>query len=274
MHIKISQTMQRAYSVKADSLLKKFIIISVVAHVLFFGLMPFAQDFGPKVDLTDIGIEIGMETLPDIDSGQETLPNAEKAPEMAVPDNILPQLPKTITMDEKQKLQDNDESDKVAEEKPVDEKKDESNKITKEDLQKRLAIERLRKLQDKKSKSYKAPNVQELASLKKALEKYNSIGSLPQGTNPDAVLMRCKVDFDKLVRQNYELPKAYTLKALTVSIDITFTANGMISQADILQSSGDQRFDQLTLEGLKAAVPLPESCRSLAGRAVRLSFKS
>jgi protein TonB len=287
----------RASAADEDKLLKILIGVSVAVHLLVFALQGVSLFKRAPIELEDFA-SIDADLIQDVESSappKSALPQAQKAPEAKINENMLPQLPKKFTIPEQTKPEEvvpEKVEEKVKEPEPpkeavkVEEKKEpppldvkapdeEVNKLAQQDALKRLALEKLRQ-QQKTAKETEAPEQDPLAKLAAdvaANKKLNTgaIASLAlQGKAKKWLAL-----LDAAVRQNYSLPEVYNLKGATVRVAIAIAVNaeGNLNELEVRESSGDSAFDQLTMDAIKASVPLPRPPPELAGETVVVTFK-
>ncbi len=274
-----------------EKLIKGFIVVSVAVHavVIFSSGWKLARD---KIVMEE-EFEIAADLVPDLESTAPpitAIPDAlKKAEEAKVPDNLLPQLPKNFTVEQPKQKEEEIAEEKIEEKKPVveakpapEEKKaepaitkedDQKNKLQMTDALKRLAMEQLRQ-QQKTAKELEAPEKDPLAQIADALAKK---GTLNKGAGTSINGARAKKYLAMLreaIRTNYSLPEVYNLKGATIRAVINLSINdaGEIIQLDVDQSSGDPVFDSLTLEAVKASVPLPKPPPDLVGEAIVINL--
>ncbi len=273
-----------------DRLFITLVIVSALLHLGFLLLDDFSW-IHEKPVLTDewtmdadLISDLDMTTPP-----KTALPQAEIAPEAKVPAELLPQLPKKFSVKEETKPE-----EAVAEEKEKEIPKDikeaekenkaedlkiktenkEDNKLEQADILKRAAIERLKAL-DKVDKQTEAPEQDKLARLAEELN--NSKKKVNSGFASAASKGKLK-QYGALIKQavhaNYSLPEAYNLKGanLKVMISITVSESGDLLDLDVNQPSGDQVFDELTVQAVRASVPLPRPPKDVAGSPFVLVF--
>jgi TonB family protein len=249
------------------------------------------------IELDDFA-SIDADLIQDTDMGappKSALPQAQKAPEAKIDERLLPQLPKKFTIPEQTKPEEvvpEKAEEKVKEPEPPkeevkpEEKKEEPpldvkapneevNKLAQQDALKRLALEKLRQ-QQKTAKDTEAPEQDPLAKLASevaANKKLNTgaIASLAlQGKAKKWLAL-----LQSAVRQNYSLPEVYNLKGATmrVAIAIAVNAEGGLNALEVQESSGDPAFDSLTMDAIKASVPLPRPPPELVGETIVVAFK-
>lgn len=273
-----------------DRLFITLVIVSAMLHLGFLLLDDFSW-IHEKPVLTEEW-QMDADLISDLDMmtpSKSALPKAEVAPEAKIPAETLPQLPKKFSVKEETKPE-----EAVAEEKEKEIPKDvkeaekekkvedlniktenkEDNKMDQADIVKRSAWERL-KAMDKIDKQVEAPEEDKLARL--ADELNNSKKKVNSGFASAASKGKLKqygAMIKQAVRANYSLPEAYNLKgaSLKVAISITVSESGDLLDLDVNQSSGDPVFDELTVQSVRASVPLPKPPKDVAGSAFLLVF--
>ena len=240
------------------NLLAFFLFASLATHLAFFMVQNFSfLTTKDEVIPQDLEIEASLISDFDLEGAEETvIPNAKEADEVAIRDNLLPQITKKFSIEEEKVDEDAiAETEEDAKDGNVDKKdksdikventKDESNKITKLDALKRLALESLR--QEKKDTVEKAKKTDPLAKIREELTKKNSKFIASGDFVGKKALDRYRLILQKSVRRNYELPEAYNFKNmdLNVVIAIKVTAKGELLTSLVAKSSGDEVFDEL-----------------------------
>ena len=259
---------------------------SVVLHVVALFIIATFHSCGGIYIPDEIEIEIDMmadfeDTAVDKIADKPTKAAPSK---VSIDKKMLPQLPKHITVKKEEK----GEAQKQLTDKKVDkesgEKKkkndetvdvkddDDSNKITQKDLKKRAAIERLRKLKDKKP----AEDLDKIRRLAELNEKMTSEIDAAAKLGDVSSRKKCITLASKSVRQHYVLPESYGFGAaeLVVMVRVIINAQGDILRAEIQKSSGDIVFDDLTKQAILSAAPFPVACQKLAGETMDFSFNS
>lgn len=255
---------------------------SVLAHIMFFVIDKaefFKSEYKPLFEEWSIEAEIVSDFGP---TNEDTaLPKAKPEEEAAVPDNMLPQLPKKFQIDSEKKDAGDlgeTESDKVGldqsksnEEKKLDIENDpnEANKLKMEDALKRLALEKLRK-DEKIAKNLQAEKNDPLARLRKELER----GDKNISSSNSSILSIYRNKLRTHVGKFWTVPEAYNLKNsdLKVVIAIIVDGQGDLRSSLIKQSSGDSVFDALAQNAIKNAAPMPAPPRGQAGEEILMKF--
>lgn len=273
-----------------DRLFITLVIVSAMLHLGFLLLEDFSW-IHEKPVLTDEW-QMDADLISDLDMTpppKSALPKAEIAPEAKAPAELLPQLPKKFSVDEETKPE-----EAVAEEKEKEIPKDvkeaekekkvvdlniktdnkDDNKLKQDEILKRSAIERLKSL-DKVEKQAEAPEEDKLARLAEELNSSKKkVNSGFASAASKGKLKAYGAMIKKAVDANYSLPEAYNLKgaALKVAISITVSESGDLLDLDVNQSSGDAVYDELTVQAVRASVPLPKPPKDVAGSAFLLVF--
>ncbi len=273
-----------------DRLFIILVIISASAHLAFLLLDNFSWIHDKPLMTDEWTMDADLITDLDMSAPAKTaLPKAEVAPEAKAPTELLPQLPKKFSVkeetkpeeavaEEKEKEIPKDvkpaEKEKKAEDLQIKTENKEDNPLTAAQILKAAALERL-KMEDKVAKTTEAPEQDKLArfaeELNKSKKKVNSGFASPASkgkVKQYGALLR------QAVMQNYSLPEVYNLKAanLKVLFSITVGENGDLIDLEVNQSSGDQVYDELTVQAVRASVPLPRPPKELVGVAFGLIF--
>lgn len=288
-------TAGRAYlmpegAVSEDRLVSALIVLSALIH-LGVGYIDWNFLKNKPPVLIEDAVDIDLMTDLDVTAPQKSiLPNAEKAPEAKVPAQLLPQLPKQFSVQEKEKEEDSvaDELEKPKEEpkdaKPVDEPKKaddpivktenkEDNPLEQKELLKRAALEKLRK-DAKFADKPEAPEKGSLAALADALNTMEKKGPTAgsAGAKGRANIYLAKVK--KAVQANYAVPEAYNLRNANIQVVLTVSVSerGDLLNLDIEESSGDSSFDGMAMEAIRTSTPLPQPPKELVGESFNLVF--
>jgi TonB family protein len=235
--------------------------------------------------------ELDADLISDIDFAtppKSALPQAQPAPEARVPEQMLPQLPKKVALDEPKEKEEAIADEEKPEEPPKDLPKAEEevkakdiplksdeqevNRIKKEEALKRLALERLRQ-EEKTAKTLEAPEEDQLARIAQQLRKKKNLNAGAAGTITGKSKKYMAL-LQQAIRQNYSLPEAYNLKAanIFVLIEITLGERGNLLNLQVTQPSGDVMFDELTVQSVRTSIPLPQPPAELAGAPISLKF--
>ncbi len=267
------------------------LISTVVLHLVILAVNPNWFFAPPKIDMEEsIAVDVDFMNQLSMDAPQETaLPNSKQADEAAVPANLLPQLPKKFEVEDQNKTEEKpiaEEKDPKAddslaekqvatpEKDEVPKTKDNPNKVTKDDLMKRLAVEKL-KQENKVDQQMKAQK-NALAKLKEELiakdAKFNSgAGSVGVG----AIRARTYADLLRAaVKRNLYLPKTfeYDQVRLVTQLSVIINAKGELMDVRLAKSSGNGAYDQAAIAALQNSVPLPQPPAEIAGQAITFNL--
>lgn len=265
---------------------------SVLAHFLLILLNPSWFLSPPEINMEE-STTVDLEFAGDISlkAPQETtLPKAKESPEVAVPANLLPQLPKKFEVEES----------KPSEEKPYVEEKDpkvedalakkeeappekvespktkeDPNKVTKEDLLKRLAVEKLKR-ENKVDQQMKAKK-DALAKLKEEILAQNAntnSGVAAKGASD----VRAKSYVDLLgaaVKRNLYLPKTfeYDRAQLVTQLTVVINERGELVVVKLAKSSGNGAYDQAVIAAIQNSVPLPQPPAEIVGQSITFNLR-
>jgi TolA protein len=273
-----------------DRLFITLVIVSAMIHLGFLLLDDFSW-IHEKPVLTDEWT-MDADLISDLDMSspmKSALPKAEVAPEAKVAAELLPQLPKKFSVKEETKPEEAvaeekekevpkeakpDEKEKKAEELNLKTENKEDNKMNQAEILKRAALMRLM-AEDKLAKTNEAPENDKLARLAEELNKsQKKVNSGFASAASKGKIKKYGAMIKQAVRTNYSLPEAYNLKGanMKIMISITVGASGDLLDLDVNQPSGDQVFDELTVQAVRASVPLPKPPKELAGEAIVLVF--
>jgi len=270
----------------------KILGATLLLHVLVLTLNPDWFFSMPIVNLEE-SIAVDADFMSDItlNAPQENaLPNAKKSEDVAVPSNLLPQLPKKFEVEEQLKTEEKSLADKKeqdiadeAEKKqtiPVEKlesqkTQDDPNKVSKEDLLKRLAVERL-KQQNKVDKQMKAQK-DALAKLKEELvaKDANKNSSLGGAVAVGAIRAKNYADLLRAaVKRNLYLPKTfeYDRAQLVTQLSVVLNARGELVDVRLAKSSGNVAYDQAAIAALQNSVPLPQPPSEFVGQAITFNL--
>jgi TonB family protein len=272
-------------------LVKHFLLVSVGVHVLVALLVlldpfnrvleiPAPSEWQIEAELAyDLKKDSEKDSLSDAKAPEnEALANGKLAEEILVQKQILPQLPKTAEL---QKPGDEGElketiPDELSQVKPPEKeteiKKDEIDEKKREAavrLKKEEALERLLK--------EKARDQQKFASetstpLSNALKQRKA--QLAQGGGGENEASDYALQVQRSVRKFYSIPETYRIRgdSLTAQIRISVGPKGDILLMSVEKTSGETGFDQLVIDIIHRAEPLPEPPKELIGKHLLLSF--
>jgi TonB family protein len=272
-------------------LVKHFILVSVGVHI-FVALLVFLDPFNRVIEIPapsewQIEAELAYDLKKDAEKDSlseakapenEALANGKLADEILVQKQILPQLPKTVDLqnpNDKSEVQETipDELSKVKPpENTIESKKDENDEKKREAavrLKKEEALERLLK--------EKARDMQKFANetstpLSNALQQRKA--QLAQGGGTDNEATDYALRVQRSVRKFYSIPETYRIRgeSLTAQIRISVGPKGDILLVSVEKTSGEAGFDQLVIDIIHRAEPLPEPPKELIGKQLLLSF--
>lgn len=273
---------------------KKFWVVLgavVAAHLMAFVIKPELFWSTPIMNMEE-SWEVNMEFPGEIHqkSPQETaLPNSQKSEEEAVPQNLLPQLPKKFQIEEQKPNETAAEAEKIdkteealAEEKKEDLKdktavpkmEEDANKIDMDDLRKRMAVEKL-KQENKVSERMKAQK-DALAKLK-AEKSSEDASANSGGVGSQVGLIRSNAFSSALksaVQRNFSLPESfrYTQQKMTVPLLVIIGPRGELLSYKLKGSSGSEVYDNAAVSALKSSVPLPPPPPEYANKEILFNF--
>ena len=272
---------------------KIIIAVSLGLHILAFVIKPDLFFSSHLMNMEESwSVDVDMFTDLTDKAPQETaLPKSEKSPEVAVPSNLLPQLPKKFEVVEQKPITEKtvaEEKDPKAEEVLADKKvqapereqvkktEDDANKIELDDLKKRLAVEKLKE-QNKVDERMKAQK-DALAKLKDDIKTEDSNSSKGgagssvsgiQAANYAGVL-------SKIVHRNFNAAMNY--KYQTVKNPPVFLVNintrGELAKLKLSSSSGDDSYDSAALAALQGSAPFPKPPKALEGQDFEFRFSN
>lgn len=274
-----------------DRLFRFFVVVSALFHFGVVAVQGVSFWLTRKTLLEEWTMDADL--LPDLESGaplKSALPDAKPADDPKVSDRILPQLTKKFAIDEKppeeKTFEEKSDTKPVAkDEKKVEQQpeksttmarqdEDEQNRLKKDEALKRLALESLRQ-QNKVDKEAKAETAGDpkLADKSSASAKDINTGAV-MGIPNRSAFSRYRSLLAAAVRRNYVLPEAYNFKSanIRVAFTIVVTESGQLADLKVEESSGDQVFDDLTLQAVKSSVPFPPPPADLAGQAITIQF--
>lgn len=288
---------------------KKVLFISILVHVVVLTV-----NIKLWISHTDIQPEewvINADVMPDFDLGaseQSALPNAEKAKEIKVEKQILPQLPDKFEVEEKPAKEDTVSEEEIlkaekkkeaakkeakreelakkkAEEKrkQYEKKSQEAKRKKKEEqlvkVKKKEALERLLKEQARKEKKFaaktSAPLSKKLAQRKSELES-NSAGISGGASGLSQIKMKkYQASLFRAIKRNYSLPEVYNYAEnadITTKIAISISINGNLNSVKIIESSGDAVYDSLSKKAIVDADPLPKPPKEFINKRIIIAF--
>lgn len=264
----------------------------ILLHALVLTLNPDWFFSMPIVNLEEsIAVDADFMSDLSLSSPQEnTLPNSIKSEDVAVPSNLLPQLPKKFEIEEQSKTEEksvadekdqknNDQSDRKQKEQldklESQKTQEDPNKVSKEDLLKRLAVERL-KQQNKIDKQMKAQK-DALAKLKEELLAKDATKNSSLGGVSGVASLRAKNYADLLraaVKRNLFLPKTfeYDRAQLVTQLSVVLNSRGELMDVKLAKSSGNMAYDQAAISALQNSVPLPQPPTEFVGQTITFNL--
>ncbi len=260
-----------------DRLLFGFGALSLTVHIGIYALSQAGLFLAPPIVIDEDPIDID---LAGIEDGVSAIPDVKKADEAKAQTELLPQLPKSFTVQEaKPKDEDVVEEKKKPEEvkkeepkpeppTPVPEDPDAATRLKLADVAKREALEKLRKLQ-KEERETQAPIDDPLARIADELEKNRSDAVGSQGIRLYGAALK------KQISMHYTLPKTFTspIPDLQVVLSIVVNHQGNLVSVSIQKSSNDPVFDDYTIQAAKNAAPFTKQPPVLAGKPIHLAFR-
>ncbi len=250
---------------------KKYLLISIIGHVLIFMFLTIKIYFFPMERPEFVrSVRVDLVALPDKDPeegppGVEKPPAAEATAKAPSPPPAKQETPPAPT----------EKPSKVSKaEKKPESKKEESKtsapdtKSQQSDALKRLqALSNLKKrLKDSKKdgpegKEYKGNQVSEGNSLT-GVEKLQHDKYLSQ--------------LDMHIKRNWQLPEWLSQKNLSATVFVRFDEAGLLLEKRLMRSSGDAAFDREAVQAIVASAPLPAPPENLVSyfkvRGIELRF--
>lgn len=269
----------RELVVDQHRLVKYFIGLSVACHVVI-ALVSLTNLFSWSVNMplpNEWGIEAELAMDMKSESDKDTLSAAKEAEEILVPKQILPQLPKTVQVEENDdqgvvKETVPDELSKVKPPPPLDTGKDqeleEKKRAAAVKLKKQEAIDRLLKEKARENEKFADVTSSPLSdSLQRRKAQLATGGGGSEASNYALQIQRS-------VRKFYSIPETFRIKgdALTAQIKLSISPTGAILIMEVEHSSGEAGFDQLVMDIIRKAEPLPPPPTELIGKQLLLSF--
>ena len=271
--------------------LKIVLGVTALAHLIILVLNPNWFFSPPRIDMEE-STSVDMDFMNDLSlkAPQETaLPNAKKSEDVAVPANLLPQLPKKFEVEDQKKVEEKtiaEEKDPKAEEalakkevatpekEETPKTKEDPNKVTKEDLLKRLAVEKLKR-ENKVDQQMKAQK-SALAKLKEDLVAEDAKSNSGAGaTGVSAIRAKTYADLLRAaVKRNLYLPKSfeYDRAQLITQLSVTINAKGELMEIKLARSSGNGAYDQAAIAALQNSAPLPQPPQDIAGQPITINL--
>lgn len=283
-------TREEPVGMKPSRLFRRFAWTTILlGHALILLFNPSWFFSPPEFNLEESAVDVDFLGEISLKAPQETaLPNSKPAEEAKVPANLLPQLPKKFEVEESkpQEKQVAEEKDPKAEEAlakkevALPEKleapktQDDPNKVTREDLLKRLAVEKLKR-ENKVDQQMKAQK-NALAKLKEDLLAAQAGENSGGGGNVSGSL-RAKTYADQLraaVKRNLFLPKTfeYDQAQLVTQLSVVINQKGELVEVKLSRSSGNGAYDQAAISAIQNSVPLPQPPAEIAGQVITFNL--
>ena len=160
-------------------------------------------------------------------------------------------------------------------------KKNGVTELTKKDFIERLKIEqqrRKKKDKDKKKNLARKKKRQNVLALKEKVKQIDAL--LTSRKREIAVNSGQGHDYDsyqksiqRILKVNYTLPKIYGDSALdTLVVQLIINKGGEIKELRLLQSSGNDSFDEFVYDLVKRSAPFPLPPEGMAGKPLQLNF--
>ena len=228
---------ERIPEVEQTSLLKKFVVFSAVAHVLFFAYLAIDTAFFPSTPKEYISaLRVDLVALPD-----------QKKNEVVEPKPADPKPVEPVTKPEpavKPKVEPDEDKGEYAA--SLKKKKVEHQKKEKE-AQKKLkaALDRIRALE--RIKAMTAVDEVKGNAISKGTSLTSEAKTSLEASYSDVVLER--------VRSNWELPKWLMEKSYSANVILYIDRRGQIKNFKFTKSSGNSQFDSEVKRTLQASAP-------------------
>lgn len=261
---------------------------SIGLHLLIFILSFFKFFSPPKPIIQEWAMDTELLTEEELGSAHKTvIPKAEKDKEVLVPDNQLPQLTKTFTVQEKVKeeegLLEEKKPEKIEEGLPKPNSSEDGQENVKPDvtvkLKKSEALERLvrEKLKDKTRPNNRRLTAEDNTDLAQIRDLLKDKGSTPT-TGGIAGLSdnnKYKGYLTGVIRRNYQLPTTYQLQRhdMRAILAITIDASGGLKDVEVSESSGDTQFDDYCIATVNKSAPFDPPPEPLAGETILVECK-
>jgi colicin import membrane protein len=263
--------------------------IVLIAHALVLFLNPTWFFSPPEFNMEESSVDVDFVGDLTLKAPQETaLPNSKPADEAKVPANLLPQLPKKFEVEEAKPVEKSvaEEKDPKAEEALAKKEvappekletpktQDDPNKVSREDLMKRLAVEKLKR-ENKIDQQMKAQK-NALAKLKEDLLAAQA-NQNSGGAGSAAGSLRAKTYADLLraaVKRNLFLPKTfeYDQAQLVTQLSVVINQKGELVEVKLSRSSGNGAYDQAAISAIQNSVPLPQPPAEIAGQVITFNL--
>jgi colicin import membrane protein len=283
-------TREEPVGMKPSRRFRRFVLSFIIlVHLIILCLNPSWLFSPPEINLEESAVDVDFVGDLSLKVPQETaLPNSKPAEEAKVPANLLPQLPKKFEIEEEKpqektvaEVKDAKAEEALAkkevalpEKVEVPKTKEDPNKVTREDLLKRLAVEKLKR-ENKVDQQMKAQK-NALAKLKEDLLTANAKTNSGVGGSA-AGSARAKTYADLLraaVKRNLYLPKSfeYDQAQLVTQLSVVINQKGELIEVKLSRSSGNGAYDQAAIAAIQNSVPLPQPPEEIAGQSITFNL--
>lgn len=265
-----------------------FIGASFGLHILVF-ILSFFKFFSPPTPIIqEWAMDTELLTEDELGSAHKTvIPKAEKDKEILVPDNQLPQLTKTFTVQEKTKeeegLVEEKKPEKIEEGLPKPDTATDGQEHVKPDvttkLKKSEALERLvrEKLKDKTRPNNRRLTAEDNTDLAQIRDLLKDKGSTPKTGGIAGLSDNQKYQgyLTGIIRRNYQLPTTYQLQKSNMHaiLAIQIDASGGLRDVEVNESSGDNQFDDYCIATVNKSAPFDPPPEALAGATILVECK-
>ena len=248
---------------KESTLLKRLCIISLIAHVVLITVDLSRYLVWNAEEVVPLDMIIPFELIDEFPATAQ-----QKAPEVLVNEQILPQLPKNFKIAGEvapEEDMDDPEHKLAAIKKELLQKKQEDDK-NKIELTKKEALARLLKEKARKDKKFH----NDAAALPQALKDRQAQLEAFLEKNASGMQLGYTDIIRSWIKKNYQLPDAYNLKSenLEAVFKLVIDKNGQISELNLTKSSNNQMFDQLALKTIQDSAPYPSPPNDWVGRVI------
>ena len=282
---------------RESRLLRQFLIASVVAHIAVYSVtyLNFRRPLKPLTDEWNVDTDLVADYEAKGPAAQSALPKAEPNLETAVPNNLLPQLPKQFSLKEPLKEEDGlpdpdekpvpaptstpevgkNESKETTEIRTSEPPKKDVKELDPDDARRRAIMDKLRKEAKPETKKNQAAAENETPNLGDIVASSRERSRAAGSSGESLAIQRYEKLVYQAVKRHYVLPTTYKQSKpdVTVLVAIIVNARGQLVSATIEESSNDSLFDQLTVQATQEAHPFEKPPDSLAGVKFFLRFK-
>ena len=237
-----------------DDHLNRYVGFSVIVHVTLILIFTIKSVFfsGPPIEYQS-AVRVDLVGLPD-----------KAMPEKITPASPAPPAPETAKPIEKPAPPQVAETEKTVKPKVLPKRKPEIDhdavNLDKTKTKEREAVNRLKQMSafEKIQQELDDENQKKAAAARSKVIKGNVISTGSQLTG----LSRLQADtfiseVEKQIRQNWSLPQWLARKNLSAQIRVRFDEKGNILSAQIVKSSGNPAFDEIVVDTVHKAAPLP-----------------